>query len=83
MENVILKVGDTFQQAWRGCTKPMWFRVLEIQRELNKVKVECHSHDGYSHIEEWDDLNLTEAAFRIGEYKLIKWQQLWMAFKQY
>ena len=49
----------------------MWFKVLEIERPLNKGKVECHSQDGYSRIEEWDDLNLTEAAFNIGEYKMI------------
>ena len=55
-----------------GCTKPMWFKVLSIDRHLNKVIVECHSVEGYSHEEEWDDLNLTEAAFSIGEYKMIK-----------
>ncbi len=71
MNEILLQVGDCFQQAWKGCRNPMWFKVLEIERPLNKVKVECHSQDGYSHIEEWDDLNLTEAAFNIGEYKMI------------
>lgn len=69
---VTLKVGDKFQQAWNGCINPMWFKVLDIDRPLNKVKVECHSFDGFSHEEEWDDLNLTEAAFVIGEYKMIE-----------
>ena len=72
MDKVELKVGDSFQQAWRDVRKPMWFKVLSIDRHLNKVIVECHSVEGYSHEEEWDDLNLTEAAFSIGEYKMIK-----------
>lgn len=70
-KNVTLKVGDLFQQAWKGCKEPMWFKVLSIDRPLNKCRVECHSHDGFMHEEEWDDLNLTEKAFSIGEYKLI------------
>lgn len=72
MDKVTLKVGDCFQQAWKGCNKPMWFKVLGIDRPLNKVKVECHSAEGYCHEEEWDALNLTETAFSIGEYKMIK-----------
>ena len=72
MDKIELKVGDSFQQAWKGCTKPMWFKVLSIDRPLNKVRVECHLVEGYSHEEEWDDLNLTEAAFSSGEYKMIK-----------
>lgn len=71
MDKVELKVGDSFQQACKGCTKPMWFKVLSIDRLLNKVRVECHSVEGYSHEEEWDDLNLTEAAFSICEYKMM------------
>jgi hypothetical protein len=67
---VTLKVGDRFQQAWKGCKEPMWFKVLSINRPLNKFKVECHSFEGYVHEEEWDDLNLTEAAFNIGEYEM-------------
>lgn len=69
-QGVTLKVGDLFRQAWEGCKKPMWFKVLSIDRPLNKVKVECHSFEGYVHEEVWDDLNLTEAAFNIGEYKI-------------
>ena len=66
-----LKVGDMFQQAWRGCTKPMWFKVLSINCALNKCRVECHSHDGFMHEEEWDDLDVTENALSIGDYKMI------------
>lgn len=70
---VTLQIGDIFQQAWKGCTQPMWFKVLDICREENKVTVECHSYDGtYSHDEEWDDLNITEMAFETGEYKMIQ-----------
>lgn len=74
MENkkVYLQVGDCFQQAWRGCTKPMWFKVLDINREKNTLKVKCTGVEGYSHEEEWDDLDVTETAFEIGEYKMIE-----------
>lgn len=70
-KKVMLQVGDHFQQAWKGCTKPMWFKVLDINREKNSLKVECHSVEGYSHEEDWDDLDVTETAFEIGEYKMI------------
>ena len=66
-----LKVGDTFQQAWKGCTHPMWFKVLSVDRSNNRLRVECHSNTGYCHEEEWDDLDVTETAFKIGEYKMI------------
>lgn len=66
-----LQVGDCFQQSWKGCTKPLWFKVLDINREKNWLKVEVHSLDGYSHQEEWDDLNVTEMAFDTGEYKIV------------
>lgn len=68
---IVLQVGDSFQQAWKGCTKPMWFKVLDINRESNSLKVECHSIEGIF-FEEWDDLDVTESAFEIGDYKLIK-----------
>lgn len=67
-----LQVGDTFQQAWRGCTNPMWFKVLSIDRSNNSLRVECHSINGQTHEENWNDLDTTECAFEIGEYKLIK-----------
>lgn len=68
---VTLKVGDRFQQAWKGCVKPIWFKVLDIDRAKNTLKVNCTSFDGYSHEEEWDDLDVTENAFITGEYKMI------------
>lgn len=68
-----LKVGDTFQQAWKGCTNPMWFKVISIDRPNNKLRVECHGNNDYCcHEEEWDDLDVTESAFSIGEYKMIE-----------
>lgn len=71
-EYVYLKVGDCFQQAWKGQAKPMWFKVLDINREKNSIKVECHTIEGCVFEEEWDDLDVTENAFAIGEYKMIK-----------
>lgn len=71
MEKVTLQVGDHFQQAWKGCTKPIHFTVLEIDREKNSLRVKCTSIDGYSHEEDWDDLDVTEIAFETGEYKMI------------
>lgn len=66
-----LQIGDTFQQAWRGCTNPMWFIVLSIDRPNNSLRVECHDINGYVHEEDWNDLNLTESAFTIGDYKFL------------
>lgn len=66
-----LQVGDCFQQAWKRHSKPMWFKVLDVNREKNWLKVECHSVEGYSHEEDWDDLDVTEMAFDTGEYKMI------------
>ena len=65
-----LQVGDRFQQAWSGCTSPMFFVVLSIDRERNRLMVRCTSNDGFIHEEEWDDLDITEMSFDIGEYKL-------------
>lgn len=67
-----LQVGDSFQQAWKGCTNPMWFKVLNIDRSNNSLRVECHNINGHTHEEDWDDLDTTECAFEIGEYKMIK-----------
>ncbi len=69
--DVRLKVVDAFQQAWRGCAKPMHFKVLNIDREKNMLKVKCTDIECYSHEEEWDDLDVTERSFGIGEYKFI------------
>lgn len=70
-DKVQLQVGDIFQQAWKGCTQPMWFKVLDVNRDADSLKVECHSYNGYTYIEIWDDLTLTELSFSIGEYKMI------------
>lgn len=65
-----LKEGDKFRQAFRTST-PMSFQVLSVNRDNNKLRVLCTSFDGYSHEETWDDLDITESAFEIGEYKMI------------
>lgn len=67
-----LKEGDMFQQAWKGCTNPMWFKVLNVDRPNNRLSVECHGINGYIHKEDWDDLDVTEAALTTGEYKMIE-----------
>ena len=56
----------SFSQAWKGCQKPMWFRILNIDRITNSIEVECHSFP-----EVWS-LDSTEAGFEIGDYKLVK-----------
>ncbi len=68
---MFLQVGDKFQQSYRGCTKPMSFEVLDINRDKNEIKVQCTSFEGYSHTETWDDLDVTEMAFDIREYEII------------
>ena len=70
-EKVTLKVGDKFCQAWKGVENPITFEVLSIDLDNNSLRVRC-SKDGYSHEEDWDDLDVTEAAFEVGEYKMIK-----------
>lgn len=72
MDRVILQINDTFSQAWKGCLKPMWFKVLSIDRATNSIKVECHSCDGLNVFPEVWSLDITEAGFEVGEYKLIK-----------
>ena len=47
MDKVVLQVNDIFSQAWKGCQKPMWFRILNIDRITNSIEVECHSFDGF------------------------------------
>ena len=42
MDKVNLKVNDIFSQAWKRCQKPMWFKVLNIDRTANSIEVECH-----------------------------------------
>lgn len=70
--SVTLKEGDKFQQAWKGVKEPMWFKVISIDRPNNSLRVECHRHDGAMHEEEWNDLDVTESAFDIGEYKMME-----------
>lgn len=72
MDKIKLKVNDIFSQAWKGCQKPMWFRVLDIDKTTNYIKVECHSFDGKSVFPENWSLDSTEAGFEIGDYKLVK-----------
>ena len=38
MEKINLKVNDIFSQAWKGCQKPMWFRILNIDRITNSIE---------------------------------------------
>ena len=70
-----LKVGDAFKQAWLGCTNPMRFQVLEVDRERDYLRVNCINVDGYSHEEEWqgkdDGLEFTEDAIVMGEYEIV------------
>ena len=72
MEKINLKVNDIFFQAWKGCQKPMRFKVLDIDRTTNSIEVECHSFDGLTVFPEVWSLDSTEAGFEIGDYKLVK-----------
>lgn len=38
MDKVMLQVNDIFSQAWKGCQKPMWFRILNIDRITNSIE---------------------------------------------
>lgn len=74
--HLFLKIGDEFVQNFRT-SKPLKFKILEIDHKKNTLRVEC-SHfsilsQTYSPWEEkWDDLNTVEQALEIGEYRLIK-----------
>lgn len=65
MDKVILQVNDIFSQAWKGCQKPMWFKVLNIDRTSNSIEVECHSFDGLNVFPEVWSLDSTEMGFEI------------------
>ena len=69
MDEVVLQVNNIFSQAWKGCQKPMWFKVLNIS---NSIEVECHSFDGLNVFSEVWSLDSTEAGFEIGDYKIVK-----------
>ena len=68
---VTLKAGDCFKQSWEGNPYPMHFKVLAIDREGNRLRVACYSHDGHGWEETWDDLDVTENAFLTGEYRML------------
>ena len=72
MGRVILQVNDIFSKAWKGCQKPMWFKVLNIDRTTNSIEVECHSFDGSNVFTEVCSLDTTETGFEVGDYKLVK-----------
>ena len=71
MEKINLKVNDIFSQAWKGCQKPMWFRILNIDRITNSIEVECHSFDACDEPRKWIENE--------GHYKLTKdkFNKLW------
>ena len=72
MEKINLKVNDIFSQAWKGCQKPMRFKVLNIDRTNNSIEVECYSFDGFNVFPEVWSLDSTEAGFEVSDYKLVK-----------
>ena len=39
MDKVALQVNDIFSQAWKECQKPMWFKVLNIDRSSNSIEL--------------------------------------------
>ena len=63
MDKVVLRVNDIFSQAWKGCQKPMWFRILNIDRITNSIEVECHSFNSLTVFPEVWSLDPTEAGF--------------------
>lgn len=60
MDKVVLQVNDIFSQAWKGCQKPMWFRILNIDRITNSIEV---SFKGLTVFPEVWSLDSTEAGF--------------------
>lgn len=69
MERVILQVGDVFTHTKQS---PLYYRVLEIDRTTNYIKVELISpYDVVDYNENWS-LDSTEAGFEVGDYKLVK-----------
>jgi hypothetical protein len=48
------------------------FEPLEVDEEKKTIKVNCIDRvSGYSHIEVWDDWDITLNAFLLGEYKFL------------
>lgn len=69
MDKIKLKVGDVFTHTRQS---PLHYRVLEIDRATNYIKVELISpYDVVGYNENWS-LDSTEAGFEVGDYKLIK-----------
>lgn len=66
-----LRRGDLFQQAWLGVREPLAFRVLSVDREKNSLTVKVIGR-GAGYEETWDDLDVTEMAFEIGEYRMLE-----------
>lgn len=62
----------SFPKRGKDVRKPMWFRILNIDRITNSIEVECHSFDGLTVFPEVWSLDYTEMGFEIGDYKLIK-----------
>lgn len=64
-----LKVGDVFTHTKQS---PLYYRVLEIDRTTNYIKIELISpYDVANYNENWS-LDSTEAGFEVGDYKLVK-----------
>lgn len=67
MNKVNLKVGDMFTLSK---SSPLRYKVLEIDRATNRIKVELISaYDVENYNENWS-LDSTEAGFEVGDYKL-------------
>lgn len=68
MEKIKLKVGDAFTLTK---SSPLRYRVLELDKVTNYIKVELISaYDVENYNENWS-LDSTEAGFEVGDYKLI------------
>lgn len=70
-DKITLNVGNVFRQSWKGCTNPITFEVLSLDREHNNLKVKCSQSNRPTWEEDWNDLDITENAFYSGEYILI------------
>lgn len=57
------RYGKYFLCVSKGCQKPMWFRILNIDRITNSIEVECHSFNGLTVFPEVWSLDPTEAGF--------------------
>ena len=62
-----LKIGDRFKPTF-STENRLLFEIVSINQENNECKVKVVNQQGYSWEETWDDLDITENAFEIGEY---------------